>query len=114
MNKQTFSIIATDDNFTVQSDESYPGHFYIIESTGHAIKQEIEFQRGPVKEVGYNGITSEHLLAILIDRLKVLNQGKYACRENSIALTKLEEALMWLNKRTENRKARGIEGTNEV
>lgn len=34
------------------------------------------------------------------------------CRENSIAVTKLDEALMWLKKRKEDRTARGVEGTN--
>jgi len=34
-------------------------------------------------------------------------------RETSLAITKLEEAMMWLNKRTENRIAREVEGTNQ-
>jgi hypothetical protein len=38
--------------------------------------------------------------------------GKFPCRENSIAITKLEEALMWLNKRTADRVKRGVEGKN--
>lgn len=37
-------------------------------------------------------------------------QNKFSCRENAIVITKLEEALMWLNKRTEDRKQRGVEG----
>ena len=56
-----------------------------------------------------NGTTNEEVLAVLIDRLQFLN-GKFPCRENSIALTKLDEALLWLNKRTADRKARGVEG----
>ena len=45
-----------------------------------------------------DGTTNEELLAILIDRLQFLN-AKQPCRENSIVITKLEESLMWLNKR---------------
>lgn len=56
-----------------------------------------------------NGTTLEEMLRVSIERLKDLNT-RFACRENSIAITKMEEALMWLNKRTENRKARGVEG----
>ncbi len=56
-----------------------------------------------------NGTTVENVLDALIGRLVDLN-GRFACRENSLAITKLEEALMWLNKRTENRIARGVEG----
>jgi hypothetical protein len=58
-----------------------------------------------------NGTTNEEVLAVLIDRLRYL-QAKTACRENAIVITKLEESLMWLNKRTEDRKARSVEGTS--
>lgn len=40
------------------------------------------------------------------------SNGKFACRENAIAITKLEEALMWLDKRTRDREARQVEGTH--
>lgn len=72
------------------------------------------FQNGPIAEMGVNGITHEALLAVLIDRLQGFQSGPYACRENAIALTKLEEALMWLNNRTANRAQRGAEGTDIV
>lgn len=74
----------------------------------------VKFQEGPIKECGVNGCHNEDLLAIVIDRLQHLNQGQFACRENSIAITKLEEALMWLRKRTDDRVKRGVEGTNQV
>lgn len=51
-------------------------------------------------------------MAVVIDRLQGFQSGQYACRDNAIALTKLEEALMWLNKRTNDRIARGVEGTS--
>lgn len=75
---------------------------------------EIEFQKGPIKEAGVNGITDESLFAILIDRLQGFQKGQYSCRENACALTKLEESLMWLHKRTLNREQRGVEGTSTV
>jgi hypothetical protein len=68
------------------------------------------FQNGAIPDAGVNGITHEVLLAILIDRLRGLQNGPFACRENAVALTKLEEALMWLHKRTRDRIARGVEG----
>lgn len=73
----------------------------------------VKFQKGPIKENGVNGCHNEDLIAIVIDRLQCLNQGDFACRENSIAITKLEEALMWLNKRTLDRRLRGVEGTSQ-
>lgn len=71
------------------------------------------FQNGPINEVGVNGLTHEALLAILIDRLECFQSGPYACRENALALTKLQEAQMWLLERTRGRMVRGVEGTHE-
>ena len=74
----------------------------------------VGFQNGPIAEVSTNGVTHEALLAIVIDRLQGFQQGPYKCRENAIVLTKLEEAVHWLNHRTVARQARGVEGTHEV
>lgn len=73
----------------------------------------INFQNGPIKEFGVNGVTQEALLAIVIDRLRSFQAGPFACRENALALTKCEEALLWLQKRTHDRMRRGVEGTNQ-
>jgi hypothetical protein len=70
------------------------------------------FQNGPIGEAGVNGITQEVLLAIVADRLRSFQAGPYACRENAIALTKIEEAQLWLHKRTLDRMRRGVEGTH--
>lgn len=72
------------------------------------------FQNGTIAEVGTNGVTHEVLLAILIDRLQGFQNGPYKCRENAIALTHLEDAQMWLQKRTRDRMNRGVEGTHAV
>jgi hypothetical protein len=71
------------------------------------------FQNGPIGEVGVNGVTHEALLAIVIDRMRSFQAGPFACRENALALTKLEEAQMWLLQRTRARIARGVEGTHD-
>lgn len=73
----------------------------------------IKFQNGPVLESGINGITNEALLAIVEDRLRGFQAGQFACRENAVALTKIQEAMMWLQKRTLDRLRRGVEGTNQ-
>jgi hypothetical protein len=74
---------------------------------------QIRFQSGPVKEFGVNGISNEALLAIVEHRLLGFQSGQFACRENAVALTKLQEAMMWLQKRTMDRMRRGVEGTNQ-
>ena len=56
-----------------------------------------------------NGTTNEEVLRVLIDRMQSM-QAKFPCRENAIVTTKLEECLMWLEKRTADRIARGVEG----
>lgn len=90
-------------------------HEYEIIKLGNSLEagwnQRVSFQNGPIKEKGVNGVTQEALLAIVIDRLRSFQKGPYSCRENAIALTKCEEAVMWLNSRTSGRVARGVEGT---
>lgn len=103
----------------VKDEPSYGGacHDYaIIEKTdGETTQQftEIKFQYGPVGENGVNGCFQEDLIAICIDRLRSFQNGHFSCRENALALTKLEEALHWLNHRTKDRQRRGVEGTNK-
>lgn len=70
----------------------------------------IRFQNGPIGENGVNGISNEALLAIVEDRLLGFQSGQFACRENAVALTKLQECMMWLQKRTNDRMRRGVEG----
>ena len=92
-------------------------HQYVVKETPVVSDMEtktfatINFQNGPIGEAGINGVHNEDLLVIVLDRLKSFQSGDFKCRENAIALTKLEEALMWLNKRTSERVKRGVEGT---
>lgn len=74
---------------------------------------QISFQNGPIAEVGFNGISNESLLAVVEHRLLGFQSGPFACRDNAIALTKIQEAMMWLQKRTMDRMRRGVEGTNQ-
>jgi hypothetical protein len=98
-----------------------PGHKYELENFEAKDRpgQVIQFiEKTPVIESGFrdahlktvnDGTTNEELLRVLIDRLNSM-QAKFWCRENGNAITKLEEALMWLEKRTADRRARGVEG----
>jgi hypothetical protein len=96
---------------TTSDGVNVDGHAYVL--VAGARNQEIGFQLGPVAEAGVNGFQNEQLIAVLVHRLGVLNKA-FPCRENSLAITKLEEALLWLEKRTADRKARGVEGTNQA
>ena len=69
----------------------------------------VKFQSGPIKEHGENGVQIEDVVQVAIDRLRFVN-GLMACRENSVAITHFETGLLWLNKRTAERKKQGVEG----
>jgi hypothetical protein len=92
-----------------------PHHFSVstVEEP-KVILADIHFQEGPILECGVNGVHNEDLLAMVICRLEHFQRTPYACRENALAITKLEEAMMWLRKRTDARTKRGVEGTHTV
>ena len=74
----------------------------------------VEFQRGPVdSETGPNGCGIEQVIQVAILRLEMHNAGPMRCRENSLAITHLQEALRWLDHRTAAREVQGVEGTME-
>lgn len=74
----------------------------------------ISFQKGPVAEVGVNGVSIEALLAICEDRLAGFQSGPFACTPNAVALDHVRRAMSELRSRTETRIARGVEGTNQL
>ncbi len=85
--------------------------YHICPTIGNASGVKISFQNGPLNENPPNGLSIESLLAVCEDRLLGFQSGEFACRENAVALTKLQEAMMWLQKRTLDRMRRGVEGT---
>jgi hypothetical protein len=68
----------------------------------------LTFQDGPVSEYGENGTTNEDVLGAIIERLNALNAPPYNCRENSLAITHLQEALHWLEHRARATGARAV------
>lgn len=85
-------------------------HNYELDTVARTFHPQINFYRMG-KNFNKDGVINEEVIKVLIHRINYLNDGEFKCRENSLAITKLEEALMWLNKRTENRIARGVEGS---
>jgi hypothetical protein len=70
-------------------------------------------QKGPIKEYGVNGCQVDTVIHAAKAMLDGLNK-QFPCRENALAITKLEEALHWLAARKANREARGVEGTSQA
>ena len=75
-------------------------------------KIQFKIQDEPIKEVGVNGCQIEELGKVWLEILQALNK-QFPCRENSITITKIQEALMWQEKRTQDRVKRGVEGYNK-
>lgn len=83
-----------------------------------AVGIQINWQDGPLgrdanrKEP--NGAFVEGVISCAIQRLEYFQNSKFKCREDALAITKLEEALHWLNSRTARREKRSVEGTHTV
>ena len=91
-----------------------PHRFQVVAKESQEVLSCIHFQEGPIKECGVNGVCNEDLLVMVIRRLEGFQNSEFKCRENACAITKIEEALLWLRKRTMGRENRGVEGTHTV
>lgn len=63
-------------------------------------------QNGSIKEHGVNGCQADTIIEAAMMILEGLNE-QVQCVETSMAINKLEEALLWLERR-------GVEGTDDV
>jgi hypothetical protein len=97
-----------------------PGHTYEMSNfenkdekgqTLQFIHKEPKHNRGTELVTISDGTTNEEVLEVLIDRLNFL-QSEFPCKENACCLTHLQEGLMWLEKRTNDRIKRNVEGKN--
>lgn len=100
-------------NEVYAADEIGPGganHHYkiaLLDANGETI--DIKLQCGPRKEEGsQHGVIDSDLLEIVRDRLKAFQTGPFASDYNAKALEHIEEALMWLNRRVEDRIERQV------
>lgn len=102
------------DSFTAVNDtddEDHPTGGYVS-----GVGLSINWQDGPLgrgeDRKPPNGAFVETVIAAAVQRIEFYNQSEFRCRENSLAITHLEEALHWLNHRTAARETRGVEGTH--
>ena len=74
---------------------------------------EISFriQDGPIKEVGVNGCQVDTMVMVAAAIIEGLNK-EFPCAENLEVMWGLNHAILWLDKRRENREARNVEGLN--
>ena len=106
------------ESIVITADERDPNsggasHCYIADIDGCEVAR-VQFQHGPRKVEGSKpGMTEAAVLVVLIDRLRGFQAGPFACRENALMLTKLEEALHWTRARADERARRAVLGKNE-
>ena len=88
-----------------------PNSFIYVRNDKNSLS--FTLQNGPIKEVGVNGCQVADVIAVAKHIIEELNK-KFPCRENSMTITKLDEALMWQEKRTKDRELRNVEGRSEA
>lgn len=101
---------------TVGHGASYEVPTYVVTNEGieDGSGMKIRFCKGNKANIHafrQEGIFTETLLETCAQYLREVNVGELENREASIAITKIEEALLWLGKRAEDRKRRGVQGT---
>ena len=85
----------------------------------HGVGLTLNWQDGPLgrgddRQVP-NGAFVETVISAAKQRIEFYQEdNRFKCRENAIAITRLDEALLWLNKRTVDREEREVEGTHQA
>lgn len=90
------------------------GHLYELDSMEGTNPQRLQFIEkenvdGVFRTVN-DGTTNEEVLLMLFDRLSVL-YAKLPSKETAEAIWHIGEAMDWLERRTRNRLAQGVENT---
>jgi hypothetical protein len=84
--------------------------------TVQGVGLEITWQDGPLgrgeDRLEPNGTFVETVIRAALQRIEAYQDTQFKCRENALAITKLEEALHWLSARTARRETQGVEGTH--
>ena len=75
---------------------------------------DLDYQDGPVKEKGLNGWQHREVVTTILDRLRIAQDGPYACEENAQQIQLLEDFIKLDGKRTARREMAKTEGTSKV
>ena len=105
------NVFAVDEKGNGGANHSY----LIVSDVGLAVPKEtkIEFQNGARRlPDSVHGVLDTDLLEIVRDRLKGFQSGEFATEYNAKALEYIELALMYMNRRVEDRIERCVLGAN--
>lgn len=84
----------------------------VEDTIGVAPTVSFTIQSDPISEVGINGVQALDILKYTKCLFQSLNDA-FPCRENSLSITKIEEAIHWQEARTKDRLRRNVEGKNK-
>lgn len=109
LDTRKFEVIKKGSSYTLPKYEVVDGKGLV--ETGET--QTIDFVKGNIEgpEFKQDGIITENLLSMLVEHLGELNVGDLRNRHTSVAITKLEEALFWIEERKRDRDKRSVLGT---
>lgn len=88
-----------------------PGYRYQLSNRESNNTNVLQFVHTEKNELLFDGTTDEEVINVLIDRMRTMD-SKVPCMDNKIYIALLEGALYRLEKRTNDRTARGVEGTD--
>ena len=96
---------------TEEKGYPHPGSYVTFDNNST-----LHFQYGHPGEVGDNGVHVTEVLDMLIERLKVFQSPRHpmSTRETAVAITKLQEARMWIEERKRDRGKRGVFQTDKA
>ena len=90
-----------------------PTTYDIVHKATGQVVNTIDFQKGPVREHGLNGLFIEDLLLIVKDQLEHFQASDFACVENEDTLFHVRNALHSTRSRQYERSLRGVQGHNK-
>jgi hypothetical protein len=101
---------------SINNSTSYQIPTYVVTNEGIADGNglTLNFCKGSTNDESIyrqEGVFTETILQVALENLVTVNVGDLASRDTSIAITKIEEALMLLNKRKADRELRNVLGT---
>lgn len=101
---------------TIEAGVTYKIPSYTVTNEGivDAEPVEVKFCKGDKSDetkFRQTGVFTESILQAAKEYLESVNKEALASRETSMAITKIDEALMWLAKRGEDRRIRNVQQT---
>jgi hypothetical protein len=106
------------DALVIECDEPDPHagngtHLYRVYGADGELLAQVQYQHGPRGEAfSTPGVSTLAMLSLELHHLQSFQNGPFACRENALAITALEEARNRVLQRIIDRKLRGVLGKN--